>query len=314
MRHFAFSLILVSVFLLYNGATSDDTVELPRKAVTTTPHKIEEINENGQKRYRIQTENYDIIAPRIEDGKLIGERLENLFDVWTLLAAEFGKESKKEPVQQRLRVILYRNQQEYRLNLYRLEPLIAETNGLYFEPRKTVYFFSADEPVLLHEGTHQILAEHFFPEKTHVFRSNFWIVEGIALFMQTLKVEEKRYTVGDILANRLYSAKVYRFEWNHNLPIQKLTAMSKEYIQNSRDLQKIYSQSATLTHWLMFAEEGRYRAVLFELLRRTYLGTAKPETLSELTGLSYEELDKKYTEFLKTIPDDEKQSDSKVNF
>jgi hypothetical protein len=55
----------------------------------------------------------------------------------------------------------------------------------------------------------------------------------------------------------------------------------------------------------MFAEEGRYRGALFELLRRTYRNEATPETLSELTGLSYEELDARYEKFLKTIPDDE---------
>jgi hypothetical protein len=55
----------------------------------------------------------------------------------------------------------------------------------------------------------------------------------------------------------------------------------------------------------MFAAEGSHRKHFFELLRRTYRDSATPETLSELTGLSYEELDKKYVEFLKTIPDDE---------
>jgi hypothetical protein len=121
--------------------------------------------------------------------------------------------------------------------------------------------------------------------------------------METLKVEEKHYKIGDILDNRLYAAKIYHSERNYNLPIRKLTAMSVREIQSSADIKKIYSQSATLVHWLMFANEGHYRKHLLELLRQTYLDSAKPETLSTLTGLSFEELDKKYVEFLERIPD-----------
>ena len=150
------------------------------------------------------------------------------------------------------------------------------------------------------------MAERFFHEKQPAFRNNFWVVEGIALFMETLRIENKCYKIGDILADRLYAAK-YQFEQGTHLPIQKLTAMSSVEIQSrsSEDLNKIYRQSATLVHWLMFAEEGRYRKALFELLRQTYRDAATPEALSTLTGLSYEELDAQYVEFLKTIPGDE---------
>lgn len=291
MRQFAFSFVLL-MSLLCNAAKSN-TLELP---VPT--------------RNAVSGSHFDITTVRKEDGKLVGEYLEHLSNAWDLLFAEFTKsvpgtvspDTRIVPAQQRHRVILYRNQREYIDNLRRIEPDIARTNGLYHAPRKTAYFFSTEAKILFHEGTHQILAERFFHEKKPTFRNNFWAVEGIALVMETLKIEDKHYKIGDTLANRLYAAKKYRFEHNHNLPIQQLVAMSAPEIQTSKDLQPIYSQSATLTHWLMFAEEGRYRGVLFELLRRTYRDEATPETLSKLTGLSYEELDKKYAEFLTTIP------------
>jgi len=295
MKQFA----LLCILLFATG----DTFELPKQNAPAMPFKTEEINTNGLKRYRILTEHYDITAARLEDGNLAGERLEHLFNVWTLLFTEFVKEQEIEPEQRLHRVILYRNQREYIANLQRIDPSIARSNGYYSPSRKTAYFFSTEAKILFHEGTHQILAEHFLLEKPPAFRNNFWIVEGIALFMQTLKVEDTCYTIGDILADRLYSAKEYRFKQNHTLSIRSLTAMSSTEIQSRADLQKIYSQSATFTHWLMFAEKGRYRNGLFELLRRTYLDSATSETLGELTGLSYEELDKKYEEFLQTIPE-----------
>ena len=297
MRQFSFFCVLLVILLC--GTVRSDTLKLPRPVGDTIPGSLHDHDTR-----------YHIITVRQEDGKLLGERMEHLANVWDLLFEEFTQREqatvsphiKIEPAKIRHRVILYRSQREYIDNLRHIEPDIARTNGLYLAPRKTAYFFSTEAKILFHEGTHQILAERFFHEKSPTFRNNFWAVEGIALFMETLKIEDKHYKVGDILANRLYSAMVYRFEQNHHLPIRQLTAMGAAEIQLSEDLQPIYSQSATLVHWLMFAEAGRYRGALFELLRRTYCNEATPETLSELTGLSYEELDAKYVEFLKTIP------------
>ena len=304
MRPAVFLLVLLSISLVYNSATRGETLKLPKQNVPAV-FQTEETTLNGQKRFRILTDRYDITAYGVQEGNLAGERLEHLFNVWTLLAVEFLHEPKIEPVPIRHQVVLYRDDQEYSWHVRRMDPSIRQrTNGYYSAPGKTAYFYAPESKVLFHEGTHQIFLEHFFRENKSAFRNNFWAIEGIALFMETLKIEEECYRIGNLLDNRLYAAKVYQFERNYNLPIQKLTAMSAEEVQASTEIQKIYSQSAALVHWLMFAEEGRYRKHLFELLRQTYLDTAKPETLSKLTGLSYEELDKRYAEFLQTIPDE----------
>ena len=278
-------------------------LELPRAIEQTRGIKAEEINIDGQKWYRIQTSHHDITAPQSDAGISVGERLEHLFNVCHLLCAECISQTEDVPEQHRHQVILYRNKQEYVSHLRPVDPFADRTNGYYSAPQKTVYFFSPETKILFHEGTHQILAEHFFRGAQPAFRNNFWIAEGIALFMESLKIEENCYKIGDIRADRLYAAKVYQFERNYTMPIRKLTAMSAAEIQSSAEIQRIYSQSATLTHWLMVAEGGRFRKHLWELLHRTYRDTAKPETLSILTGLSYEELDVKYAEFLKTIPE-----------
>jgi len=306
MRLDVFLLTLLSITLFCNNGAGSDTLRLPKKSVSAAAFQVEEVTLHGQQRFRILTDSYNISANGAKDGNLAGERLEHLFHIWTLLATEFLDVPKIEPVPLRHQVVLHRNEQEYRQQIRRIDPFIRQrTNGYYSAPRKTAYFYAPESKVLFHEGTHQIFLEHFFRENKPAFRNNFWAIEGIALFMETLKIEEECYRIGDILDNRLYAAKVYQFGRNYNLPIRKLTAMSAEEIQASREILSIYSQSAALVHWLMFAAEGNYRKHFFELLRRTYLDSAKPETLSELTGLSYEELDKKYVEFLQTIPNDE---------
>jgi len=304
MRQSLFLFFLLFFTALCTGTENGNTLVLPRNIEQLPAFKTEADN----RKFRIVTNRYEITAPRLEDGILAGERLEHLFEVWRMLFAEFAADPRIETVgdQPAFRVILYRDKQEYVRSLFWLDPSIAQTNGYYSAPRKTAYFFSPDSKVLLHEGTHQIFTEHFFRGKKPAFRNNYWVVEGIALFMETLKVSEKCYKIGNILDDRLYAAKVYQFERNYTMPIRKLAAMSaEEVLASSDDMIKIYSQSAALVHWLMFAEEGGYRKHLFETFRRTYLDTAKPETLSELTGLSFDELDKKYVEFLKTIPDEQ---------
>ena len=287
---------------LGDGMENRNTYELPRKIDPEAVSSIEEIFFAGKKRVRLTTNHYEVIASLPESGILVGERLEHLSNVWNLLSAEAMMETKSDCEQHQHQVIIFSNKKEYTFNLLHIDPFIDQTNGFYFAPMKTAYFFSPESKVLFHEGTHQIFVERFFREKKPAFRNNFWAVEGIALFMETLQVEEECYKIGNILDNRLYAAKVYQFERNYNLPIRKLAAMSAAEIKANKEIVRIYSQSAALVHWLMFAEEGRYRNPLFELLRQTYLDTATPDTLSELTGLSYEALDKIYVEFLKTIP------------
>ncbi|MCL2710740.1 MAG: hypothetical protein FWE95_07655 [Planctomycetaceae bacterium] len=282
MRRSTCGFILLAI-LLCNGAKGD-TLELPR-----TGNAVPGLR-------------YEITTTRQADKQLVGEHLEHLSNAWDLLFADFVKDARIEPQKRLHRVIFYRDKSHYVASLRSIEPDIDRTNGFYHAPEKTVHFFSTEAKILFHEGTHQILAERFFYEKQPTFRNNFWAVEGIALFMETLKIEDKHYQIGDILADRLYAAKV-QSERGYRMSIQRLTAMSAAEIQSStEELLPIYRQSVALTHWLMFAEEGRYRPALFELLRQTYRNEATPETLSELTGFSYAELDARYAEFLNTIP------------
>ena len=291
MKQFACIIILLLTPLLGKGAENDQTLVLPRK------------NEPVQNRYRILTDHYDITAQRVDDAILAGKRLEHLFRVWTMLFDDYVPKIDNKPEQYRHHVVIFRDKGEYNRELLPIEPFIERTNGFYCAKEKTIYCYSTEAKVLFHEGTHQIFEEHFFRGRTPSFRYNFWAVEGIAGFMETLKIEEHSYKVGDIMADKLFAAKKYQFDLRYYMPMRRLTALNRQAIQSNTETIRIYSQSTALVHWLFFAEGGRYRKHLFELLQQAYLDTAKPETLSELTGLSYDELDKKYGEFLKTIPD-----------
>jgi hypothetical protein len=73
-------------------------------------------------------------------------------------------------------------------------------------------------------------------------------------------------------------------------------------MQQDPRLRTLYSESSGLAHFLMHASGGRYRDVLVDYLIVVYSAHDRPSTLSELSGKSYEELDREYRAFIEAIP------------
>ncbi len=76
-----------------------------------------------------------------------------------------------------------------------------------------------------------------------------------------------------------------------------LQATLNELQRNPR-IASIYSQSAGLATFLMHYDDGRYRGALGRYLLAVYNGKANATTLSDLTGVEYERLDREYRAFL----------------
>jgi hypothetical protein len=219
----------------------------------------------------------------------------------------------------RHRVYVFRDKQDYVSFLKNLEQgfeaQLRESNGFYHPQRFVSYFFpvsgNMDEfdadtvrKALYHEGTHQLFQEARPKSNLPGVRNNFWVVEGIAMFMETFRVEGNQYKLGNKDDSRLFAAKAHRFdpEYLFYLPFEQTVMLGRKEFQNHSRLARLYSQSAGMTHFLMLDRNGQYRFATLELLRQVYTGSAKPDTLSKLTGHSYRELDQEYTEFLKTVP------------
>jgi hypothetical protein len=73
-------------------------------------------------------------------------------------------------------------------------------------------------------------------------------------------------------------------------------------VQHHAEIKKVYSQSAGMTTFLMHGGQGRFREPMVRYLQAVYAGKDDGETLAELTGESYDALDKGYAEFLKSLP------------
>ena len=69
-------------------------------------------------------------------------------------------------------------------------------------------------------------------------------------------------------------------------------------LQGDSRIAQIYSQSAGLADFFMHAQAGRLREPFVRYLGDIYSGRATPRSLVEITGVSYESLDRDYRAFM----------------
>ncbi|MEX2560159.1 MAG: hypothetical protein WD403_09610, partial [Pirellulales bacterium] len=69
-------------------------------------------------------------------------------------------------------------------------------------------------------------------------------------------------------------------------------------VQHDERIAMLYSQAAGLAHFLMHYDQGRYRDALVDYLLAVYSGRDRQSSLAELTGTSFDELDRQYREFV----------------
>jgi hypothetical protein len=262
----------------------------------------------------VETEHYSIRTNHsIEAGVALGSKLEDLYHLWEqMFIRYFASESdvielfdgrariqRGMPIQ--LKVVCFRDHDEYVRSLQAIMPMVGISVGAYFDTVRTAYFFAdggSDDRTIYHEATHQLFHESRKVSPNVGRKSNFWIIEGIAMYMESLKKENGFYELGGFDDQRMVAAR-YRLLHDHfYLPLEQLTGYGMEKLQNDPKIATLYSQSAGLTYFLLFYDHDRYRDDLVSYLIAVYTGRDGPNTLAQLTGAGYAELDKQYHEFM----------------
>jgi hypothetical protein len=181
------------------------------------------------------------------------------------------------------------------------------TVGYYAQHRKISFFYAGDDTVRMtwvHEATHQ-----FFQESGEVAplvgeHSNFWIVEGIALYMESLADHGDYLTIGGVDADRLQFARYRLLNEGYYIPLETLVTFGRERIQRDERIREMYSQCAGLAHFLMHPPPGVSMRPVVDYLRIVYRGVSQPSTLGELLGQTYPQLDQAYRESLQVTDQD----------
>jgi hypothetical protein len=269
--------------------------------------------------WKIETDHYIVTTNHsLEEGARLAAQLERLHQAWRQAFA--GYWLKPEVLKQRLdsnpstlhpplstpkhRVTCFRDRAEYVRALKSAQPRIEMSIGVYLEMPRTAYFFAGKEQdagTIFHEATHQLFKEARPTAKSTADRPNFWIIEAVACYMESLTAREGYDTLGEPTAGRLPAARERLLNDRFYVPLTELIKYDAAQLQRDPRVAKIYSQSAGLATFLMHHENARYRAALMKYLQAVYSGKATPTTLEEATGQRLDELDRQYRAFLESV-------------
>ncbi len=173
----------------------------------------------------------------------------------------------------------------------------ADTTG--FADRTVIYM--RKEPV---PGTVSDLHGILRHEITHIFcfnrlvggtsagisnRPNYWLVEGIAVFMEpgAKKLAPGVYELG-LPSKR--KRDISRIAAGNFMPLSKFTTGGFSAGAES------YAQAYALTHYLFTAESGKYRVRLFRLIQFVHSGKDDNDSFEKELGIKPSELDNKLRE------------------
>jgi hypothetical protein len=272
--------------------------------------------------WRVESPHFEIVTNVASGGEArqMAQRLESVFAIWRQLFFEFWsddavgefsfvKRTLPQPKRSgRHRVVVFREKHEYVVRLTSLGASgAAQSEGYYADERKQSFFY-ADEAALgtwYHEITHQLFQETGSAVSGVAADDHVWIVEGIAMYMESLQQRDGCFAVGGFDARRLQYARHRRLVDGYHVPLAELSRLGRKELAEHKDIRQLYSEACGLTHFLMDSGGGRYRGATIRLLKEIYAGRARPDTLAALTGQSPEALDAQYAEFLADVDDED---------
>jgi hypothetical protein len=155
-----------------------------------------------------------------------------------------------------------------------------------------------DERTLYHEATHQLFHESRPVAAQVAQKANAWIVEGIAMYMESLHDEDGFHVLGGFDDLRMKAARYRLLNDKFYVPLDEFTGYGFPKLQGDARMATLYSQAAGLTHFLIHYDNGRYRDALVAYLEAIYNGRDDARTLSQRTGTGYAELDRQYRQFM----------------
>jgi hypothetical protein len=292
--------------------------------------KAETYHEDFRNAWEIRTEHFKIKTNHsLERGVELATKLENFHPVFFQTFASFfhtpdavknlfaGRDGPARVIPAPYDVYFYRTKDEYLAELRpKTNQPIEKTNGMFFPQTGISYFFDIPnateeelDATLYHEATHQLFSVARPRAAPIGERSDFWIIEGIACYMESFVSDPTNHQVslGDPYYSRFVAARLHLENDKYYVPLQDFARMGMYPYQRVEPphLAWNYSQGAALTHFFMHFDGGRYRDDLIEHLSQIYSDTKRirdtPAGLDTLTGVPFAELDQQYQAYLKNL-------------
>jgi hypothetical protein len=265
----------------------------------------------------VETEHYRIRTNHgIEAAVALGLKLENLNRLWRQIflgyycsesdvEALFSGRPVRGTVSPKLDVVYFRNKDQYLRALKPTMPDVGISMGLYVAQNHIAYFYAGSEDserTMYHEATHQLFQQSRRAADDAGRNANCWLMEGIAMYMETLRRESDCFVLGGLSDARMAAARYHMEKKDFYMPFDKLVRMGVRDVQGHPEIAKLYSQIAGMTNFLIHYDDGRYRDALVRCLAAIYDGSQDPNLLAHATGTDYAKLDKQYRAYMKIVP------------
>ncbi len=177
----------------------------------------------------------------------------------------------------RMRIVIFADSDEYQRTLARDEPAVAQSTGFYSDMRQTTFLYGGvgddTTPTRHHELTHQMFREATFSRlgtRSPGEQSDFWLVEGIAGYMESLSFIDNLATVGGWNSERLQYARYRILVGGDSMPLSELRADGRIAAQRRSDLSRYYAHAITQTHFLLDGGVTGSRQWVFNTLADLY--------------------------------------------
>jgi len=208
-------------------------------------------------------------------------------------------------------VILFPSRNDYLLHVKQEkgnDKLLIESAGFYASSdRKSRFYWSDNEEAtyrtFYHEVAHQLFAETK-ATRSGGSRGNNWVVEGIAVYIETWKKLEGRWVPGvEIDGRRMTTAKRF-LAGSKDWSLQSFAHIDNEQFHKvNRGLN--YCLAGALCHFFMHYNDEVYKEDFVRFLSAYYLGKVGNDSLPEYIkvegGGGFNALEEQFKEYMSTL-------------
>ncbi|OYP34532.1 leucine-rich repeat domain-containing protein [Rhodopirellula sp. MGV] len=181
----------------------------------------------------------------------------------------------------KMRVVLFRDREDYGRTLARLTggslQALSQSTGFYSAERRTSFFYPTESSdgtaSRRHELVHQLFREatrNGLSGDVAGEQSDFWMVEGIAGYFESLTYGDRVATVGGWDSPRLQFIRHRVFARQEVVPLAALRPDGRDAAQQRGDLAQFYAFAIGYTHWLMDSDDVMARRWLYANLAALY--------------------------------------------
>ncbi|MEO1618329.1 MAG: hypothetical protein AAFV88_20930 [Planctomycetota bacterium] len=214
--------------------------------------------------------------PLWESREQVAKQLEG-FSADESIADQLKEHPMRMSSRRKLRVVLLRDANDYAATLGAAIPGIEQSTGFYADERRTSFFYPSRSQDAVasrrHELVHQLFREctrSNLGEEMPGESNDFWLVEGIAGYFESLSIRRGVATLGGWDSPRLQFARHRVFRREQIVALDELRGDGRLSAQRRGDLATFYAFAIAYTHALIDGESLGGRRWIMQTLADLY--------------------------------------------